>query len=436
MTHYFLHIYFRNLAKHLDLTKLFMIRAVVLILVIPFLAWNSSKAQSLDYFLDHGLKNSPLLKDYQNQIRLSSMDSSLIAAAQKPQIDVNGGLYVAPAFHNNTYGYDPTVTNGGNYTATIGVQQTIFNRKTLSTKYAVLQLQRQSLQNSQALSSNELKRVITNLYLTLCADNSNIVFNQQFLTNMQLEQKLLKELVAHGIYKQTDYLSFSIQVQGQEILLHQLEAQMKRDLHVIYGACGITDTVGQQVTFPIITRKEQTDLSLSPLFLQYKLDSLRLINERSLVDVRYHPKISWMADAGFLSATLGSVYQHAGFSAGVNITIPLYDGNQKKLEYQKLSISEETRSSYANFFKNQYGQQVAQIQEDLSVNKSVMEQLSAQLHDIGELIQLTESQLNHGNMSITDYILASENYITINFSLTQAKIKELTLINELNYLMQ
>lgn len=395
-----------------------------------------ANTQNLDYYINKSLNNSPLLKDYQNQIEASGMDSLMIIASQKPQINANATALYAPSFTDVIHGYDAAITNGGTYSTTISAQQYIFNKKSLSSKYENIHIQQRSLINTRKVSTNDLKRVVTNQYLAVYADYSDITFNKSFLKLLNDERDILKSLVQQGIYKQTDFLSLLIETQTQEILVNQLSAQLTKDIHGLNQICGINDTANSQFSFPSIANNEQTDHSSNPLFQQFKIDSLKIVNQRSTIDVGYKPKISLIADVGFLSSTISNVYQHYGFSAGVNFTIPLYDGHQRKINYQRLAISENTRSNYESYFKNQYSQQVSQLQNDISFSKMMIEQQRNLLKSSEELITMAKVQLNHGNLLITDFLSAAKNYITINRNLNQSQIKVLQLINELNYLYQ
>lgn len=408
------------------------------IIVIPLVLFSIhlSYSQTLDYYLERGLQNSPLLKDYQNQIHSATLDSLMVVATRRPQINANATVYYAPTFNNGMNGYDEVISNIGDYSAIIGVQQNIFNNKTISNKYSAIQLQKQSLENTRKISANELKRVITNQYITVYSEYSDLSFNQAFLKLMLDEKEIMKTLVDHGVYKQTDYLSLLIETQSQGILVHQLMTQLTKEVRYINQLCGINEPCQDKFDIPSLSKRDQVNYILSPLFIQYRLDSLKILNEKSLVDVRYLPKISWAADAGFLSSTPSSFYQHYGFSVGLNLSIPIYDGQQRKLDYQKLVISENTRANYESYFKNQYNVQVLQLNNDLTNNKVLIDQLKSQRSSSEELINLAKAQLNYGNIPITEFINAAKNYILVNRNLTQAQLKELVIINELNYLMQ
>ena len=51
--------------------------------------------------------------------------------------------------------------------------------------------------------------------------------------------------------------------------------------------------------------------------------------------------MNWFADAGFLTSTPWNFYRHFGYSAGVSLSIPIYDGHQKEKEKQKLASGRE-----------------------------------------------------------------------------------------------
>jgi len=390
--------------------------------------------QSIDYFIEHGLQNSPLLKDFQGQINTASIDSIMIKAAHRPQIDANAQILYSPAYTN--FGYDEAITNGGNYSSVVSISQFFLNRKTIYNKYENINLQKQSLDNTLKISSNDLKRLITNQYLQAFADFSNFNFSQLFLKLMYEQKDFLKQFVEHGLYKQTDYLSFLIETQNQEMFAKQIKSQYIKDIYLLNQLCGLNDTVLHELSLPAIKKNTSANIYKSPLFSHFYIDSLKIINENKSIGLRYRPKFNWFADAGFLSSSPNSFYKYFGYSAGINFNIPIYDGHQRVQEYQKLKISENTRENYSVFFKNQFSQQMQQLNEDLKTTREMQAQLKIQLNSANELVNMEKALLNTGNVSITELINAMKNYININLNLNQLQIKELQIINEWNYLMQ
>ncbi len=406
-------------------------RFVILLLAFPVIVF--SQSQNLDYYIKAGLQNSPLLHDYSNQINASLVDSLLIRASKLPQVEGRSQLLYAPAYTN--FGYDEVVTDGGNYTGVVGVTQTILNRKEMSNRYNSVNLQRQSITNSTRISVAELKRMITSQYLAAYSDFNELKFNRSFLDLANRESEIVHQFMVNGLCKQTDYLSLEIEKQTQEILVNQLENLYRKDIYQLNQLCGLKDTSYYSLILPDLEVSATAEINTSPLFLQYKIDSLRIENEIAAVDVRYLPKINWFADAGFLSSTPFDFYRHFGYSAGLSLTIPIYDGHQKNQEKQKLSLEENTRSAYQINFKNQYDQQIRQLTEELKTLRVLSARLEKQKTDSQQLVSALRGQLEAGNIQMSDYINAVRTLRSINKSLSDNNIRIQNAINEMNYLV-
>ena len=78
-------------------------------------------ATNLDFYLGRALQNSPLLKDYQNQVLLGQIDSQLVRASYQPQVNGNSTNLYAPTIHG--WGYDQAISNGGNFTTVVAVNK-------------------------------------------------------------------------------------------------------------------------------------------------------------------------------------------------------------------------------------------------------------------------------------------------------------------------
>jgi outer membrane protein TolC len=231
-------------------------------------------------------------------------------------------------------------------------------------------------------------------------------------------------------------LSLLAETLAQEMTITQLSGQYSFDLQALNQLCGINNNTDVELATPAITELKTGNINQSPLFMQFKLDSIKIENEKQQIADQVKPKLNWFADAGLISSTLENIYKHFGVSAGVNLTVPINDGGQRKLEIQKLTLTENTRSSYQIFFKSQYDQHVFQIYSELSNLSKVLEQVKKQLANSLELIGIARMQLNNGSIPVIDYLNALRNHAVINRVINQSEVKRLGLINELNYLKQ
>jgi outer membrane protein TolC len=410
-----------------------MLRRFILVFLLSGLTLTAfNQTRNLEFFLEQGIKNSPLLNDYRNQISSALSDSLLISAAKRPLIEARSQLLYSPVYHN--FGYDEVITDGGNYTGVVGVTQNIFNKKELTNRYKAVDIQKQSVDNSARITITELSKMITDQYLTSFSGYTDFQFNKTFLTLLEKENEIVKEFVKNGIAKQTDYLTLLLETQTQEILISQLQTQYKKDLTLLNQLCGLTDSSWYELDNPVIKISGSPDITKSPGFIQYKIDSIRIENEKMALDVRYRPKVSWFADAGFLTSNPWNFYKHFGYSAGLSLSIPLYDGKQRGLEKQKLRFNENTRQAYQSTYFNQYFQKIQQLQNELSALNEMSMRIDNQLTTSDQLVKALKSQLESGIIQITEYINAVKNYRTTSRNINLVNIQKLMIINEMNFL--
>jgi outer membrane protein TolC len=393
----------------------------------------TSQTRSLDFYIDQGIRNSPLLKDLNNQLNASSIDSLLIGAARKPQIEAKSQVLYSPYYHS--FGYDEVITDGGNYQAIAAVTQNIFNRRELENKFQSVEIQKQSIGNSAKLSVAELRKVITDQYITSYSDQLDFQFNLSFLDLMNSENELVKQFAKSGICNQSDYLTLLVETQGQEVLADQLRNQFNKDLRLLNQLCGINDTLIFKLEEPHLELIEPRDTVISPFFMQFMIDSLKLVNERNALDIKYRPKINWFADAGILTSIPKNFYNHFGYSVGASLSVPIYDGKQKNLETRKLSLSESTITNYRSKYKKQYDQLTFQLNEELKGSGKVKTQIEKQLAIANQLVASLKAQLEAGQVRMTDYINAIKNYRNINRNLNFVRIRTYQIENEINYLL-
>lgn len=390
------------------------------------------QTRDLNYYLQNGERNSPLLKDLQNQIRTGTYDSMLIRAAHRPQVLANGQVLVAPTI--GRFGYDPTVTNSGNYQADVSVSQPIFTRGILAPQYEGINLQNQTLSNTEKISRLSLKKDITAQYITAYAEYQQLLSNVTVYQLLQDQQDILKKLVQSAIYKQTDFLSFQVALQSQEITVNQIRIQYRSDISTLNYLCGINDTSSAVLNEPDLSGASGlVSKSGSVFFKQFTLDSLKIMNSKELIDTKYRPAFNWFADAGMLSSQPSTIGKHWGAEFGLNLSMPIYDGHQRKIEYQRLKIAESTREDYSSFFNKQYDQQRAMLFQQLEESENLMAKIKEKLKTAQMLIEMDKKQLITGDVRITDYIIAMNTYLTIRDNLNQADINRLHIINQLNY---
>lgn len=402
---------------------------LTLILLISFKSFSQEK--DLNYFLEKAQNNSPLIKDYSNQIKSASVDSLLFRATQKPQISGNLNANYSPVIKG--FGYDTALSNGQSVLGLVGVNQKITGRNQLYSQAETFKIIKEALALNKKLAVKDLKKAITAQYISASGSSEQIGYNQKIVTLLKEETAILKKLTQNSIYKQTDYLIFSATVKQQELVLLQLKQQYQNDLALLNYLSGEKDTSFVHLKKPDLAVKINNSSDKIIFLKQFEVDSLRLQNQQKLIDNGYKPSLSLLADAGYSSSFIYQAHKNLGFSAGLGLTIPIYDGNQRSLLHQKNETALATNSAYKNNFNKQYQQQLLMLNQQLNQLKSVENQLQSQLTITDALIEANKKLLLTGDAQITEYIIAVGNLITIKNAITQNNTAKLQIINEINY---
>ncbi len=402
-------------------------------IVLCAFTYSASLAQtnSLDGYLQIAKTNSPLLKDLQNQIASNKVDSLRLKAGLKPQVNLSSGGLYAPLV--NGYGYAEAITNNHTLNGLMQVNQTIVGKSNTEAQVAAITLQTLSLSNATKISEQDLKKAITAQYITAYGDLLQYKFSREVVDLLNKEESVLKQLTRSNVYRQSDYLTFLVTLKQQELVVTQARSLYKNDFSTLNYLAGIEDTTIIELDTPNIKPLTRPDVSTSIYFQQYKLDSLKLVNSKQLVDFSYKPKANIFADGGYNSDFMGQAYKNFGASIGFALTVPIYDGGQRKMQYKKLSLQEETRENYKAFFSTQYRQQIAQLNQQITENENLLTQINEQIKYNRSLINVDMDLLKTGDLKIADMILAINNYLTVKNLLNQTTVSKLQLINQLNY---
>ena len=401
----------------------------VLLFLFPFFSFGQNR--DLNFYIEQSLQNDPRIFELRNQILQNKVDSQLIVAGNKWQVTGNGNAYYAPIV--NGWGYDEPITNGQQLSALVSLNKHIYNKRNLTLQFESLQLQNDSLNNTVAIQNQDLKKSIISQYVVAYGDQLQLELNDQVINLLSNEEQILKSLTQKNVYKQSDYLSFLVTLQQQRLTRNQMWIQYKMDYDSLNYLAGIVDTTTQTLTAPNLQVIKNYKAKESPFFMSYKLDSLRIRNERMIAQVEYRPKVNLFADAGYQSTFTVTPYKNFGYSFGINLSVPIFDGGQKQLQFEKMNIRERTLQKKQQFFNKQYEQQVQQLQQQLNDLESLTGTINKQIEYLETLIKVNGKLLETGDIKITDYVLALNNYITAKNLVVQNQVARYQVIQQLNY---
>jgi len=406
-------------------------RSFVIILIFLYAVKSFSQEKDLLFYIGKAQINSPLLKDVSNQIQSNRIDSLLIRATYKPLVAANLNANYAPNFKG--FGYDTVLSNGQSVAGFIGINQKIIGKSIVNSQVETFKIIKDGLVLNKKIAIKDLNKAIIAQYITAYGSAEQLVYNKKMVELLKNEAVVLKKLTQNSIYRQTDYLIFISTLKQQELQVLQLKQQYQNDLGLLNYLSGETYTTFVSLKKPAISlrgiEKEETTIFEK----QFETDSLKIINQNKLIDNTYKPSLSLVGDAGYMSSFANQGYKNFGFSVGLGLSIPIYDGNQKTLLHQKNETALATNLAYKNNFNKQYQQQLLMLDQQLKQTMLIQNQLQSQLQISDALIEADKKLLISGDAQITDFMIAIGNVITINNTISQNKINTLQLINEINY---
>ena len=412
-------------------TSLKYCKAILILIAFAHSANLFSQQKNLDFFLEQGINNSPLVKQNNNNILLNRIDSLRILATYKPQVNAISNNYFAPVV--NGYGYDEAITNKNNIGEQVSVTKTYVGKRNLRIQFNGIQLLNDSLLIAGRITEQDLRRTIIAAYIAAFGSWREYNFNNEIYNLLSTEDTILKKLTQASVYRQTDYLTFLVTLQQQHLTITLAKQQYQNDYATLNYLCGLVDTSFTPLDSPHVALRQLPEYNASIFYRKFTTDSLLLKNAYQQVGLAYKPRLSVTADGGYLSSLQYNPYKNFGASLAVNFIVPIYDGNQRKLQYRRLNILEQTRQYNRDFYSAQYQQQVAQLMQQLQITGQIINETNEQLKYVRTLLDANRKLLITGDVRIADYIIAISNYLNAQNTITQNIIQQLQIVTQINY---
>jgi outer membrane protein TolC len=417
--------------KELTLHKSPRMRFFLAVLLLFVFALSFAQSRTLVEYISIAKENNSSLKTFQNQILANKLDSQILRAGFKTHVDFNSNNMYAPVIGG--WGYDEAITNIAQVSAMVQASRSFLSKGNLESQYRAIALQSQALRDSLQLSIKDLVRAVTDQYIAAYGDQLTMDYSKELFDVLKKEEEVLKKLAQQSVIKQTEFLAFDITVEQQELTYLQAQIQYNADFLTLNYLAGIVDTVITRIAEPRLEDSLPRDIYTSVFYQRYVTDSLRIVNEKKIIDYSYRPSVTAFGDAGFNSSLQNTPYKNVGFSIGVNIRMPIYDAHQRQFKYQKLDLEENTRLSNKSFFVKQYTQQTAQLYRQLREINLLYDKIRQQVEYTRTLIIAYEKLLETSDVKIIDVVAAITSYMNAQNLLRQNLVSRLKILNQINY---
>jgi len=395
---------------------------------------SAQSKNTLSYFLEKAKANSPVLNDYNNQVISNRIDSLKLKASYGFIVTGEGNAGYSPNIKG--WGYDNALTNGQSLFAGVRVAKEFISRNNLNTRLEGLHASVAQVLAQKNISIQTLNKQITDQYIATYASQQRYNLSEEIIHLLNQEDIVLKKLTQAAVFKQTDYLTFKVTLQQNELTLEQQKADWQNNYSLLKYLSGIVDD-----TFEFLEKPTFTE-TLNPVSFDksiyneaFQADSLKLSNDAKIIEYNYKPKITAFSDSGYQSSFATTPYKNFGMSAGIGVTIPIYDGHQKKMLLQQNQLLLETRKKYLEQTQRQYQQQILQINNQFGQYNKMINTANQQITYAKTLVEANAKQLPTGDVKMVDFILSINNLLSLKGNIIQYNTTLFNLKNQLQYLI-
>jgi outer membrane protein TolC len=421
---------------------------ISLMLLIADLFIINAQERDIDFYIGHAKENSPLINQAENEKKIVSLDlQQMNRILYKPEINVISGFTFSPiitrddntrSFHlvsegaTDYIGHDLALTDGGQYQALVSMRQPLLSGSKYRAYVNKADISHQINENNITLTIHELEQVVGYQYLLCIRSLKESENSLSLIRNLKAQYELIQKLVENGVYKQTDLMLMQIELENYNLEYKGYKAEYISNLYDLNLICGISDT--------IVARLQDVDFKINPktvvksMFLAgFKLDSLNILSDQAVNELKYKPQLDLIADAGLNAAYL-PYPRRLGLSAGLALTWNIFDGHQKNIQREKSTVNLQTLEfRKSNFMtqneisRNKILNQINSVKERIMLNEM-------QTDKYKHLAEAYSKELSLGEASIMDFKNLLKDIAAKNQELLQLRMEKQFFINSYNYL--
>jgi len=407
----------------------------------------SAQKRNLNFYLEQANITSPLIQKNKDDNKIIDLDLQQIERILKnPEINLESTLLFAPILsHDNNpsglvlssngaisyAGYDLGITNGGQYQAFVSLKQPLLGNNKLKVYSQKSDISKKQNENLTKMTIHEIEQLVGYQYL-LCLKSKEQFKNAEGMVILINEQlTMMKKLVDNAIYKKSDMMLLEIEKQNQMLNTKSFEDDYKNNLYDLNLLCGIKDSTLIDIQELDLQINNESS-SNSRFLVSYKLDSLSILADQSISELKYKPQLSAFANAGYNATGIPSL-ERFGLSGGMTFSWNLYDGNQRKLEREKTNVNIQTQQFEKNHFITQKEINKAKIKSQLKALDECGIILQNQLQQYDKLYKLYENELAQGLVSVMDFKNLLKDITSKKQDFLLQKMEKQLLINSFNY---
>lgn len=318
-------------------------RNLILITIISVLFQQKFFAQTDSLSLSKAIELA--LRHNQN-ITLANQE---IEKSQAALAEVKSNLY--PSLYGTSHylyspenGYDPVVTNGGEYGLQLSANYTLFDGGIRSSliKKASSNVEGKNLSLSQ--TKTEIRYLVRIFFYQIIEAQNELESQRKGVKELSEYLGLLEQLKAGGVASESDVLKARVDLNN---LIISLESTKQKIAKLKFG---MNNLLGRKIDNPLnIYESAVIDTSIiqnPDINKMIDLEIAQNLVKQSSYDINITkgeklPQLSITGDAGILGVKPNNIKQDAGYSVFISFSVPLFTWGRINSKIQQAEISQK-----------------------------------------------------------------------------------------------
>ena len=403
---------------------------------------------SLDFFLKNAKQNTPALQENKNLQKIGNIQDDIIRAQNNAfQVNATSEVLFAPYFNNygnaidittapspNAYGYDVGITNGGLYSAQVNITKNLFNQAITDNLLFQNKVKNNAIKLSTEEITHNLVKNITDAYIMAYQLQLQENFTTEILKDLKKRLEVLELLVKRGILQESDYLLLQLDIESKNLELKQIRNNRETAINQLFTLSGMNAQKIDSLSKPILFKNRELNTVKHFYERKFTNDSLQIVADEQVFENAYKPQLSAYGNTGLNAVEIPNMDHKIGVSAGLRLTVPIYDGRQRKFNAQQSKLKEASLEFYKHNEKIQLDNRLESIQNQISALKENKDLLDRQITKQKNILEIYKGKLVQGQVSIVDYLNVIQNYKQNVFTQLQMQTNMWLLHSQYNYI--
>ena len=325
----------------------------ILVFIVVIISYASGQTVfTLDRCLTLARTQNPRMRNAENAIRTAELSHAELATTKLPQIKLGASSIYAPSF--GTLGYDPALSNGGQVSGQVIVQQSLYDGGIRGLKSDQLSLDIDRLAKEKRIVERDLVFSVKQAFVETLRAEQEIILQEESVRQLSEYLEIVRSLSKVGSAAYTDVLKTELQISNAQlsyqkaieefaVAKYSLAELIGTPLDTTFNIVGsLNDTMNAKIDSSLFNAYPD---SLSSL----EMSAASLAVKHSLMDVELtqhenYPTVLFVGDAGLLTSgdnlrlPRDERANMFGFSFGVELEIPLINWGATDLRVQQKQL--------------------------------------------------------------------------------------------------